>query len=152
VCRGNCNASVGDSSVSLSHQFRQFAKKSSTVATIIFSGLVCLALAALAWPAHSGSDHPSLINRVENPHPHFSDPDLAALRAYAQGMGNGQQPQLANVREDESHRHQIAHSDLAAPPGRTPQIGVANPHITSVEERDTRSGHFDDTDFAALNE
>ena len=152
MCRGNCNASVGDSSVSLRPDFRPFAKKSSTVATIIFSGLVCLALAALSWPAHSGADQPSQIKRVENPHPHFSDPELAALRAYTQGMGSGQQPQLANVREDPSHQHHFAHADLAALPGHASQTGAANPHIASVEEGDTRSGQFDDTDFVALSE
>ena len=106
----------------------------------------------LSWPAHSGADQPSQIKRVENPHPHFSDPELAALRAYTQGIGSGQQPQLANAREAPSHQHHFAHADLAALPGHASQTGAANPHIASVEEGDTRSGQFDDTDFVALSE
>jgi cytochrome c553 len=110
------------------------------------SGLLCLAVAASVSPAHSGANQ---LVSPENPHPHFSDPDIAALRTYAREIGI-QQPQLAVGTGDESHRHYFAHADQAALAADAPQIGVAHPPITHGEEAQGRGLHLDDTDFAAL--
>lgn len=147
MCRGqHRDTSVGDGGVRLRHYFRPFANNTSTVAITILSGLVCLALMVLVRPAQSGSDQLGL-----SPHPHFSDPDLAALRAYAQDIVV-RDPQLANVGADESNRLRFAHADLAALPGHPQQIGVGHPHLANVAESDIGDVHSDDSDFMALDE
>src|SRR5438105_1743782 len=54
-----------------------------------FSGLAYLALLALALPARADVEHPkrASFHHGEGAHPHFQDPELAALRDYAQQIG-----------------------------------------------------------------
>ena len=116
---------------------------------------VAVILSALIYPVVPGFAQPiradaEQIKRV-NSHPHFDDPDIAALRDYARQTGS-EQPKHLSIKDSGDPDPHFDDADLVALHAYAQQTGPEQPKLASVKESRSPHRHFDDPDLATLRD
>jgi DmsE family decaheme c-type cytochrome len=146
----NCLTFVDSGSMSQRRWPGKFMNCASLIAwiSIILSGIIYPVLLVFAQPARADADQPKLIHlsNTENPHPHFVDADIVALREYAQQIG-AEHPEILNSPQNSPHTH-CYDADLAALREYAQQIEGGQPNPASTQLRVAEA----DNAFDALRE
>jgi DmsE family decaheme c-type cytochrome len=101
----------------------------------------------LARHAAAAAEPAKLLDKTNNPH--FQDPDLAALRDYAQQVG-AQQPSIADSAK--AAPPQLEDAELAALHEHVRQVAAEHPKLASAKESGSPHDHFADPALAELRD
>jgi DmsE family decaheme c-type cytochrome len=162
----NRNTPVGPGSMSLSCWFGNFTNCTSLVVwiSIIFSGLIYLALLDLVQPARAeepkligvdyssvrGASSPAKIVELGRNH-QFYDHAISALVDFVQVI-DAEQPKLVSLKKTKNSHPQFDDADFTALREYAQQIGADQPELVSIKESKSPHPQFEDADFAALRE